>query len=155
MSTLINLVNRNPQEIVNQINFLCALYLTLLKSSYSWYFRKHNTTHQLSFVNIDFLAAGLYDDIERVKVQPAFILAALALAQLMRSSTTDQGRLGMAKAMELRTQAQNALEEAHQAKLHHADLAKAQFVSVIPPCSCSLPPESLSSASRCFRIFGI
>ncbi|KXN93315.1 hypothetical protein AN958_00240, partial [Leucoagaricus sp. SymC.cos] len=93
--------------------------------------RRHNTTHQLAFINIDFLAAQLYDDAERVKVQPAFILAALALAQLIRSSVADQGAAGMAQAIDLRIQAQTALDEARQSGALNADLAKAQFLLAI------------------------
>ncbi|KAF9447897.1 hypothetical protein P691DRAFT_801654 [Macrolepiota fuliginosa MF-IS2] len=103
-----------PQDIINQVNFL-----------------RHNTTHQLSFVNIGFLATNLYDDVERIKVQPAFILAILALAQLLRSSNADQGTLGMTEAIKLRIQAQGALDEARHAGLLNADLAKAQFLLAV------------------------
>ncbi|KAF5348161.1 hypothetical protein D9756_010751 [Leucocoprinus leucothites] len=103
-----------PQEIVDRINFL-----------------RLNTEHQLSFVNIDFLSAQIYDDVERFKIQPAFILAALALAQLIQSSVTNQGTAGMAQAVALRLQAQTAVDEARQSGLLNADLAKAQFLLAI------------------------
>jgi len=78
---------------------------------------------------MDILALQLFNDRERVKIQPAFILATLALAQLLQSSSVNQGSAGMTQAMELRLQAQTALDEARHSGLLSIDLAKAQFVS--------------------------
>jgi hypothetical protein len=106
--------------------FFKAILLTI--------FRKDNSTHRLSFVNMDFLAASLCDDAERIKIQPSFVFAGLALAQLLRSSSAEQGLIGMEKAIRLRDQAKEAIDQAQRAGLLHADLAKAQYVSFILSC---------------------
>lgn len=62
-------------------------------------------------------------------MHPAFILAGLALAQLLRSSSVEQGLMGMEKAIGLRDQAKAAIDQAQRAGVLHADVAKAQYVS--------------------------
>ncbi|KAJ3564619.1 hypothetical protein NP233_g8177 [Leucocoprinus birnbaumii] len=104
----------SPTQIIDSIEYL-----------------RLNTTHQLTFINLEFLSAQLYDDVERVKIQPAFILAILALAQLLQSSVTNQGVAGMSQAIELRLRAQTAIDVARQSGLIHPDLAKAQFLLAI------------------------
>lgn len=105
----------------------------------------------MSFVNRDFLAACLDDSAERVKIHPSFILAVLALAQLMGSSNAEQGTPGMAEAVKLKLQAQGALDQARQAGLLNADLAKAQFVS--PVSSYDFYVHSLTGVSQLLAIF--
>lgn len=82
---------------------------------------------------MDSLAVSLHEDSERMKIQPAFIFAGLALAQLLRSSRAEQGLMGMEKAVRLRDQANEAIDQALHAGQLHADLAKARFVSRTPP----------------------
>ncbi|KAF7782921.1 transcriptional regulator family: Fungal Specific TF [Agaricus bisporus var. burnettii] len=110
----ISAVCPNPQELINEFNFL-----------------RYNTTHQLSFVHIDSLAVSLHEDSERMKIQPAFIFAGLALAQLLRSSRAEQGLMGMEKAVRLRDQANEAIDQALHAGQLHADLAKARFLLAV------------------------
>lgn len=154
MSTFTDLIHTSPQDIINQINFLWVLRSFPLRLVIDLSLRRQNTTHHLSFVNIDFLAASLCNDVERVKIQPAFILAALALAQLFRSSNADQGTLGMTEAVKLRIQAQGAFDEARQTGVLNADLAKAQFVG--PPSLWLHPLSKLTClATRGLRILSL
>lgn len=51
----------------------------------------------------------LWDPEERLKIQPAFVLAGLAMAELMRSSDAERGADGRTRAAWLRENAQSAL----------------------------------------------
>ncbi|KAK7046350.1 Zn(2)-C6 fungal-type domain-containing protein [Favolaschia claudopus] len=68
-----------------------------------------DTGHWLSFLNLPFFLDMLWNPEERLKIQPAFVLAGLAMAELMRSSDSERGAAGRARASWLRDNAQTAL----------------------------------------------
>jgi hypothetical protein len=71
--------------------------------------RFSDTDHWLCFLNLTFFLDMLLNPEERLKIQPAFILAGLAMAELMRSSDSERGAAGRARAAWLREDAQTAL----------------------------------------------
>lgn len=71
--------------------------------------RFSDTGHWLCFLNLRFFLDMLWDPEERLKIQPAFVLAGLAMAELMRSSDTERGADGRTRAAWLRENAQSAL----------------------------------------------
>ncbi|KAJ7897831.1 hypothetical protein B0H13DRAFT_2032511 [Mycena leptocephala] len=71
--------------------------------------RFSETGHWLCFLNLTFFINMLWNPEERLKIQPAFILAGLALAELMRSSDSERGAAGRSRAAWLRESAQRAL----------------------------------------------
>ncbi|KAJ6517296.1 hypothetical protein C8R47DRAFT_1086911 [Mycena vitilis] len=68
-----------------------------------------DTGHWLCFLNVPFFLDMLWSPEERLKIQPAFVLAGLAMAELMRSSDSERGAAGRLRASWLRDNAQNAL----------------------------------------------
>lgn len=96
-------------------------------------FRRFNSTsYWLSFVN-PFFIQSLYTD-ERLRVQPAFILAGLALATLMKSSEIELGSAGRSRAVWLRDAAQTALESSWRSQWINVTLAEAALVRLAPLC---------------------
>ncbi|KAJ7694383.1 hypothetical protein B0H17DRAFT_1057522 [Mycena rosella] len=69
-----------------------------------------DTGHWLCFLNLSFFLDMLWSAEERLKIQPAFILAGLAMAELMRSSNSERGANGRSRAAWLRDNAQTALQ---------------------------------------------
>ncbi|KAF7331236.1 Zn(2)-C6 fungal-type domain-containing protein [Mycena kentingensis (nom. inval.)] len=69
-----------------------------------------DTGHLLSFLNLSALLQVLWSAEDRVRLPPAFVLAGLALAELMRSSEGERGAAGRARAAQWRQSAQTRLE---------------------------------------------
>ncbi|TFK44027.1 hypothetical protein BDQ12DRAFT_717221 [Crucibulum laeve] len=91
-----------------------------------------NTGHLLSFINVDFLVKRLWDDEARHRIQPSFILAGLALAQLMKSSCLEEGpKGGLSRAMALKNEAQAAFRESYTSGWIDATLAEAALILAI------------------------
>lgn len=65
---------------------------------------------------------------ERLRIQPSFILAGLAMANLMRSSEMGYGNQGRSRATWLRDAAQRELESAWNTEWVDAGLAEAALV---------------------------
>ena len=90
--------------------------------------RVNNTGHFLAFLNINFMIKRLLRDDERLRIQPAFILACLALAKLMKSSTMEESSLGLQQAMILGSDAHAAFRDAVSLQWIDATLAEAALV---------------------------
>ncbi|KAJ7624638.1 hypothetical protein FB45DRAFT_923919 [Roridomyces roridus] len=71
-----------------------------------------DTGHWLCFLNLSFFLDMLWNPEERLKIQPAFVLAGLAMAELMRSSESERGVNGRSRAAWLRDNAETALSMA-------------------------------------------
>ncbi len=72
---------------------------------------------------------------ERIRIQPAFVLAALAMSTLMKSSETEYAVQGRTRALYLRNMAQSALEAAWESEWIDAALAEAALVGLFHyPC---------------------
>ncbi|KAF8149340.1 hypothetical protein B0H34DRAFT_733344 [Crassisporium funariophilum] len=91
-------------------------------------FLVNNTGHLLSFLNISFLMKRLMHEDERIRIQPAFILACLAMATLMKSSSIEGGSQGLQHAMVLGNDARTAFQEASSLQWIDATLAEAALV---------------------------
>jgi hypothetical protein len=90
--------------------------------------RDNNTGHFLAFLNINFFVKRLLRDDERSRIQPAFILACLALEKLMKSSTMEGSSLGLQQAMILGNDAHAAFRDAVRLQWIVATLAEAALV---------------------------
>ncbi|KAF7335676.1 Zn(2)-C6 fungal-type domain-containing protein [Mycena venus] len=85
----------------------------------------------LSFVNVGHLIETLWSPTKYLTLQPAFILASMALAGLLRSSETERGATGRERAALLRHSAQDALERTwREAVWLDASLAEAALIIV-------------------------
>lgn len=96
--------------------------------------RVNNTGHFLAFLNINFLVKRLLRDDERSRIQPAFILACLALAKLMKSSAMEGSSLGLQQAMILGSDAHAAFRDAVSLQWIDATLAEAALVIRVVYC---------------------
>ncbi|KAJ7137570.1 hypothetical protein C8R43DRAFT_1072243 [Mycena crocata] len=86
----------------------------------------------LSFINVRFLLETLWSPTRYLTLQPAFILASMALAYLIQSSETGRGAAGRATAAFLRHSAQDALERAWRDAIWvDASLAEAALIIAI------------------------
>lgn len=84
----------------------------------------------LSFINLPLFYANLCDaHIREAELQPALLLAILAMGTLMRSSEKGLGAPGRARASWIRDQAQAALEGSICAGWVDPGLAQAAWVS--------------------------
>ncbi|KAF8878849.1 hypothetical protein BD779DRAFT_1553503 [Infundibulicybe gibba] len=88
----------------------------------------NDTGYWLSFLNLVYFLETLYDEEERLRIQPSFILAGLAMANLMKSSETENASGGRNRALWLRDAAQEALETAWRSEWIDASLAEAALV---------------------------
>jgi len=91
--------------------------------------RFKDTSSSLSFINIDFFLKRLRHPEDRLKIQPAFILAGLAMATLMKSSEFEYKAPGRERALWLRDAAQATLDQALTSDWVDASLAEAALVS--------------------------
>ncbi|KAJ7167044.1 hypothetical protein C8R46DRAFT_1095851 [Mycena filopes] len=112
-----------------------------------------DTGHWLCFINVTFFLNMLWNPEERLKIQPAFILAGLALAELMRSSESERGSVGRERAAWLRDNAQNALTIAMSGgngEWIDASLAEAALILVLYESSAHphYQPERVATALR-------
>ncbi|CAK5282641.1 unnamed protein product [Mycena citricolor] len=89
--------------------------------------------HWLCFVNATVYIDYLWHPESRLKMQPAFVLAGLALAELMRASDVERGAGGRGWAGCLRDHAQSALALAMSARVESLDpsLAEAALILVL------------------------
>ncbi|KAG9315829.1 hypothetical protein JVU11DRAFT_3478 [Chiua virens] len=90
----------------------------LFRSSVYWF----------SFVNIPHFFSIYFDSERRVRMQPSFLPAALAIATFFQSSEAGFGREGRRKAMLLRDVAQGALEASLNARWIDEELAQAAWL---------------------------
>lgn len=121
-------------DIATELTFLSVLPRFWSSFLCSFDIRVNNTSHFLAFLNINFLSKRLLRDDERLRIQPAFILACLALAKLMKSSTMEGGSLGLQQAMMLGRDAHTAFRDAVNLQWIDATLAEAALVTQIFYC---------------------
>ncbi|KAJ7760838.1 hypothetical protein DFH07DRAFT_883807 [Mycena maculata] len=112
-----------------------------------------DTGHWLCFLNLSFFLDMLWNAEERLKIQPAFILAGLAMAELMRSSESERGVNGRSRAAWLRDNAQTALRVAMSGgngDWIDASLAEAALILVLYESSShpEYHPERVAEALR-------
>ncbi|KAJ7596839.1 hypothetical protein C8J56DRAFT_918462 [Mycena floridula] len=84
--------------------------------------------HWLSFLNFPLLKNNLSNPHERVKIQPSFILAGLAMSILMRSSELENGEEGRNRAIWLRDAAADQMERSWNVEWIDAPLAEAALI---------------------------
>ncbi|CAE6527496.1 unnamed protein product [Rhizoctonia solani] len=113
----------------------------LFKSSNYW----------LSFLNINLFMTNYNHKERRENIQPALILAALAYSTFTQSSEIERGHSGRAKAMELRTQAQAALDASLNSQRLDPTLAQAAWLLAL--FEVSAHPEHSTVRSRSALIF--
>ncbi|KAF7288605.1 Zn(2)-C6 fungal-type domain-containing protein [Mycena indigotica] len=89
-------------------NFLQEVSLNKISGDLTFVFG--DTGHWLSFLHLPSLLHVLWSSNERPTLPPAFILSALALAELMRSSELERGGAGRDRAARLRASAQAAFD---------------------------------------------
>lgn len=95
-------------------------------------FRYTESPVALSFVNVGFLLETLWSPTKYLTLQPAFILASMALAVLIRSSETERGAAGRERAAFLRHSAQDTLERTWREGVWlDASLAEAALVRIM------------------------
>lgn len=90
-----------PHIFVRSFNSDSTIYIFLPRFS--------DTGHWLCFLNLSFFLDMLWNAEDRLKIQPAFILAGLAMAELMKSSESERGANGRSRAAWLRDNAETAL----------------------------------------------
>jgi hypothetical protein len=78
--------------------------------TYRFFLRFNNHIHWLSFINERHFFRMIADEVEREKMQPSLVYAALALATLIQSSEVGRGQMGRERALWLRDVAQQFLE---------------------------------------------
>ncbi|KAL1719305.1 hypothetical protein EV715DRAFT_251791 [Schizophyllum commune] len=116
--------------------FLSAEFsLEEIRNNFTYLFRA-NAPHWLSFLHLESFFDDLYDDEIRPSIQPAFVLAALALAILMRSSEAEWGAQGREKALHYRNTAR-----AHMDSAIHIDLRLAEAAVILAVFELSLHPQ--------------
>ncbi|KAJ7872779.1 hypothetical protein B0H14DRAFT_3562092 [Mycena olivaceomarginata] len=110
----------------------------------------------LSFVNVGFLLETLWSPTKYLTLQPAFILASMALAVLIRSSETERGAAGRERAAFLRHSAQDTLERTWREGVWlDASLAEAALVRIIssPSTKRLRTPSTTPTVSRAHFAF--
>ncbi|KAI0731627.1 hypothetical protein C8Q72DRAFT_906414 [Fomitopsis betulina] len=126
-----NLLREHPlNEILSDLNFL------LTSSSY-W----------LSFIHLPTFFRDLQDPAQRVRMQPALIMAALAMATLMKSSEIELRAEGRNRAIMYRDTAQTLLESACNQHLVDYTLAEAALILAVFESSCH--PQYNSERASC------
>ncbi|CAE7156896.1 unnamed protein product [Rhizoctonia solani] len=113
----------------------------LFKSSNYW----------LSFLNINLFMTNYNHKERRENIQPALILAALAYSTFTQSSEIERGQAGRTKAMELRAQAQAALDASLNSQRLDPTLAQAAWLLAL--FEVSAHPEHSTVRSRSALIF--
>ncbi|KAL0580568.1 hypothetical protein V5O48_001481 [Marasmius crinis-equi] len=87
-----------------------------------------DTLHSLEFLNVDYFVQTLHSPERRHTIQPAFILAVLALSTLMKSSTIENGEKGRRDALQFRDAAHQALQTAMSSEWVDAAVAEAALI---------------------------
>ncbi|KIM45747.1 hypothetical protein M413DRAFT_17514 [Hebeloma cylindrosporum] len=106
-----------------------------------------NTGHLLCFINLDFFIRRLHRDDERLHIQPAFMLSVLAMAKLMKSSSLEDGAMGLQGAMILANEAHAAFDDAIRLHWFDASLAEAGLILALFESS-AYPQHSPSRATN-------
>ena len=91
-------------------------------------YRLTSSSYWLSFIHLPTFFRDLQDPAQRVRMQPALIMAALAMATLMKSSEIELGSEGRNRAVLYRDTAQTLLENACNQHLVDYTLAEAALV---------------------------
>lgn len=118
------------REIVGDLNFL-------LSSSGHW----------LSFIHAPTFLRDLQDEHLRVRMQPALIMSALAMATLMKSSQIELGSSGRNRALYFRDNAQSLLEAACSSQSVDYTLAEAALLLAL--FETSSHPQYNADRSTC------
>uniref|UniRef100_A0A0W0G457 Zn(2)-C6 fungal-type domain-containing protein n=1 Tax=Moniliophthora roreri TaxID=221103 RepID=A0A0W0G457_MONRR len=87
-----------------------------------------DTAHWLEFLHVGRFVETLYDNSRRHTIQPALILAILAMSTLMKSSNAENGEKGREDAVLLRDAAHNLLQNALNSGWMDAALAEAALI---------------------------
>ncbi|KAJ7616023.1 hypothetical protein FB45DRAFT_935136 [Roridomyces roridus] len=112
----------------------------------------YSETASLSFVNVRLLLETLWSPTRYLTLQPAFILASMALAMLIRSSEAERGTSGRDRAAFLRHSAQDALERAWREGVWlDASLVEAALILVVYEASAH-PEYHPSRLAQAFRV---
>ncbi|KAG7091633.1 hypothetical protein E1B28_010654 [Marasmius oreades] len=99
-----------------------------------------DTAHTIEFLNVDyFVRTLLYRPDRRYTIQPAFILAALAMSTLMKSSSIENGDSGRRSALGLRNAAHQAIQTA--IRYHSVDAAVAEAALILCLFESSAHPD--------------
>ncbi|KAJ7259282.1 hypothetical protein C8J57DRAFT_498595 [Mycena rebaudengoi] len=144
-----SIVESNQRHWWNQ--FLDRYPLTDIVADLTYLFS--DTGHWLCFLNLSFFLDMLWNPEERLKIQPAFILAGLALAELMRSSESERAHSGRTRANNLRDAAHKALHTAMSGgngDWIDASLAEAALILVLYESSAhpKYHPDRVADALR-------
>ncbi|KAF8682552.1 chromatin disassembly [Rhizoctonia solani] len=123
-----------------------ALQIT---SDLKYLFKTSN--YWLSFLNINLFMTNYNHKERRENIQPALILAALAYSTFTQSSEIERGQAGRAKAMELRAQAQSALDASLNSQRLDPTLAQAAWLLAL--FEVSAHPEHSTERSRSALMF--
>ena len=91
--------------------------------------RIDTSNYWLFFLKPETFLYKLKDPRERARMQPSLVLAALAMANLMKSSELERGSRGRERALAFRDEAQQLLEDACNAQKLDYTLAEAALVS--------------------------
>jgi hypothetical protein len=92
------------------------------------YLFKHSN-YWFAFINVPNFFSAFFEPSTRDEMQPAFVLALLALSQLLKSSEAQLGARGRERALWLRDKAQAALDASINAQWIDPGLAQAAWVS--------------------------
>lgn len=87
------------------------------------------SNYWFSFINVPRFLSIYFDPERRLRMQPSFLPAALAIATFFQSSEAGFSKEGRQKAMRLRDVAQGALEASLNARWIDEELAQAAWVS--------------------------
>lgn len=120
-----------------------------ITSDLKYLFKTSN--YWLSFLNINLFMTNYNHKERRNNIQPSLILAALAYSTFTQSSEIERGQSGRSKAMELRTQAQAALEASLNSQRLDPTLAQAAWLLAL--FEVSAHPEHSTGRSRSALIF--
>ncbi|KAG8214553.1 hypothetical protein J3R82DRAFT_9614 [Butyriboletus roseoflavus] len=116
-----------------------------ITSDLRFLFRSSN--YWFSFINVPHFLSIYFDPERRVRMQPSFLLAALAIATFFQSSEAGFGKEGRRKAMRLRDVAQGALEASLNARWIDEELAQAAWLlALFEVCA---HPNHTSERSSC------
>lgn len=86
------------------------------------------SNYWFAFINVPRFFSRLLDPSQRTHLQPSLILAALAVANCIRSSEQENGAVGRAWALRLRDRAQSALDASLNARWVDESLVQASWV---------------------------
>ncbi|KAH9949097.1 hypothetical protein B0H21DRAFT_169579 [Amylocystis lapponica] len=110
-----------------------------------------SSNYWLSFIHIPTFFRDLQDPHRRLRMQPAFIMSALALATLMKSSELELGSSGRTRALYFRNAAQGLMEAACSSKNIDHTLAEAALILALFESSCH--PEYSPERASCALAF--